>query len=148
MKLERRTTFIPGFDKRSDDPKKDYGIHGGKFMFGVVGPLGAVHFVMLSSFYPESAKEHLIKHHNNDARATLKYYGPDGYDVGYHAHTPQYEDQKISQQECEWLGGQPCYSDGSAIQAGEWTEKFLVLGTDWLWPALEEEYADRFGNKL
>jgi hypothetical protein len=40
--------------------------------------------------------------------------------------------------------GKPCYTDGSALRADEWAKQFLEGGTEWLWPALEREYAERF----
>lgn len=142
--LKRHCEFIPGFDKRHPDPQKNYGINGGKFLFVVSGPLGAVHFVMGVPFYPQSAMDHLIQHYGNDGYKLADSLKPMGYDVGYHAHAAQYENQGVSQQECEWLDGKPCYSDGSALRASEWADLFLKGGTEWLWPALEAEYHDRF----
>ncbi len=142
--LQRHTTFVPGFDKRHSDPSKNYGINGGQFTFIVNGSKGAVHFVMTPGFYPRSALHHLIRHSNNNAAELHKYSMQMGYDVGCHSFTPHYEGQGISQQECEWLGGKPCYTDGSAIKAEEWLEKFLEQGTEWLWPALEQRYLEEF----
>lgn len=143
--LQRHVTFVPGFDKRSSDPHKNYGINGGQFSFIIKGPKGAVHFVMTPGFFPRSALEHLINHNNNSATKMHKYPMQTGYDVGYHSHAPRHKGQEICQQECKWLDGKPCYSGGSALRAGEWIEKFLELGTEWLWPALEKYYHEEFG---
>lgn len=142
--LQRHTVFTPGFDRRNPDPSKDYGISGGKFIFVVSGPLGAVHFVLGMNLYPASAIDHLVRHHNNNASALMGTFGPMGFDVGYHSPVPRYDDQSVSSDACEWLGGRPCYSDGSGLRADEWKNKFLDGGTEWLWPALEQEYRDRF----
>lgn len=152
--LERIVHFTPGFDKRNEDPRKDYGISGGKFLFVVKGPLGAVHFSCGANFYPRSAEKHLVNVYSN---GRMSQFGPEhdglsglassfrpmGFDVGYHALTPQYEDQH-SRENCEWLDGKACYSDGSVLRANEWMEQFTERGTEWLWPALEAEYAERF----
>lgn len=142
--LTRTVEFIPGFDRRHPEPAKNYGINGGKWMFVVSGPLGAVHFVCGGTWYPQSAIDHLCRHYINDGREVAKSLAPTGYDVGYHSPTPTYEDQSQSQESCEWLGGKPCYSDGSALRSDEWMQHFLKGGTKWLWPALEQEYRERF----
>jgi len=155
-KLERIVHFKPGFDKRNpSDPSKDYGISGGSLLFLVKGPRGAVHFVLGTNFYPESAERHLVNCYT-DGR--MRRFGPDGvagiaqsyrargFDVGYHAPEPQYDGQH-AHENCEWLGGKSCYTDGSALRADEWAQQFLERGTDWLWPALEREYADRFEDE-
>lgn len=156
--MERIVHFKPGFDKRNPgNPSQDYGISGGSFLFVVKGPRGAVHFSLGTNFYPLTAEKHLVRCYT-DGR--MGRFGPDGvegiaesyrargFDVGYHAHEPQYEGQSHSKDECEWLDGKPCYSDGSALRADEWAKQFLEGGTEWLWPALEREYAERFSTPV
>lgn len=156
MTLERIVHFTPGFDKRNIDPRKDYGISGGKFLFVVKGPLGAVHFSFGVNFYPESAEAHLIGCYTSGlmsqfgperdgVRGIAQSFRPTGFDVGYHALTPQYEDQS-PRENCEWLDGKPCYTDGSALRADEWMKQFIEGGTEWLWPALEAEYSARLSE--
>jgi len=152
--LERVVHFKPGFDKRNpSDPSKNYGISGGSLLFVVKGPLGAVHFSFGTNFYPRSAEQHLVNCYTDGRMARFgedgvagiaKSFRPMGFDVGYHAHSPSYEGQGISQEACEWLDGKPCYSDGSALRATDWMQQFLENGTEWLWPALEAEYSARF----
>lgn len=140
--LKRQCEFVPGFDKRHEDPMKNYGISGGKFIFVVSGERGAVHFVCGANMYPDSAIAHLVGHYSNSAAEFAESVKPMGYDVGYHSPKPIYEGQ-IAHSDCEWIGGD-CYSDGSALRAAEWMDEFAARGTAWLWPALEQEYRERF----
>lgn len=39
---------------------------------------------------------------------------------------------------CSILDPDPCYYDGSSLNAEQLVEGFRAGGTDWLWPKLEE----------
>ena len=44
-----------------------------------------------------------------------------------------------------WLLNGPCRHDGTSLWASEyWLPNLMQYGTDWLWPRLEREYAERF----
>lgn len=52
---ERRIDAAAAFDKRSEDPKKDYGIHGVEFRFSLVRSAAAVSFGISTGWYlPET----------------------------------------------------------------------------------------------
>lgn len=126
------------FDKRGETP--NYGISACRISFILKGPEGAVQFMIGTNWFtPEVQREHRQSNHDSDIR--FDNIQPQGWDVGYHAKVPQYEDQ--SSMECDLLGGQ-CYYDGSSLRADDWVLKFIEGGTDWLWPELEKEYTDRF----
>lgn len=145
---ERITKFNPAWDKRSTDPKKDYGIHGVQCYMVLKGEEGAVHFIFSTGMLLTSTMEEYIR----EGRAKYETFEwgvhylnkPMGYDVGYHSYKPCYEGQDVSKGECEWLGKKPCYCDGSALRGGDWFEIFLKEGSDKIWEMLEEEYNDRF----
>ena len=148
-KLEKITKFIPAFDKRSDDPKKDYGIGCVNCFMVLKGKKGAVHFMFMTGmFLPETMLEYI-----KDKRglAKLTSYGkgyfslndPMGCDVGYHSSKKMFDNQTISQKKCEWIDG-PCYCDGSAMEGDRWMDILLRNGSDKIWEMLEEDYYDRF----
>lgn len=132
--FERRVAIRGAFDRRHPDPSKNYGIHGMELRFTLIGPKGAVHFLVFTPMHlPHVAREMWEK---NDRR-----YNPFetmGADVGYHSPTPFYEWQEPC--DCDLLPGGKCYGDGSALMADEFTEKFLKGGDAVVWPMLEEKY--------
>jgi hypothetical protein len=145
---ERITKFNPAWDKRSTDPKKDYGIHGVQCYMVLKGEEGAVHFIFSTGMLLTSTMEEYIR--NGRAKYEAHDWGvyylnqPMGYDVGYHSLTPSYDGQGCSQEKCAWLDDRRCYCDGSALRGGDWFEIFLKEGSDKIWEMLEEEYNDRF----
>ena len=145
-KLERITFFRPAFDKRHKDPSKNYGIHGMDCVMVLKGKKGAVHFVWYTGILlPETTKEQ-IKRHGIGA-FVFKHSGepinPMGADVGYHSPTPRYEGQ-TSNENCEYLNGKPCYTDGSGLRAKKFMEILIREGSDKIWEMLEEDYQEYF----
>lgn len=141
--LERRVEFYPGYDRRSAEPKKNYGIGGGTLAYYVIGPKGAVQFTHGMNLWPAHVREELLDRARTAtgiARDIL--FDMRGYDVGYHAREPQYEGQ-TAMKACHLLGCD-CYYDGSSLRADEWFQKYREQGTKWLWPELEQEYHERF----
>lgn len=139
--LERSTTVIPAYDKRHPDPRQNYGIGAARLAFIVKGPAGAVQLMLSTGWYTPSAVEHLKGFPRSEYDLNL----PMGFDVDYHSPTPQYEGQ-TPVKDCHILQGD-CYCDGSALRADEWAKKLVLLGTEWLWPALEEYYHEMFGGE-
>lgn len=171
-KLERITKMRPAYDKRSDDPKKDYGIHCMEIHMVVKGKKGAVHFIFMTGmFLPETMEEYIkngrAKYEVIPDSGSVYYLNkPMGVDVGYHSPTPMYDNQqsvwptkmkktgegvldiefeKIGDKSpvCEYLGI-PCYCDGSAIRGDEWLDILLHKGSDEIWKMLEDDYTSRF----
>lgn len=115
--MERITTFRPAFDKRSDNPKQDYGIGCMRCFMTLKGEKGATHFVFGTGMYPTNVMEEWAKQGKLVGQPMGRFGGntefyfythaPMGYDVGYHAYEPQYEDQSVCKQECEFLDGKP-----------------------------------------
>jgi len=152
-KLERITFFSPAYDKRSSDPKKDYGIGPVKCFMLVKGSKGVTHFIFSTGMLLDSTMEEYIA----TGRATYEkhewghYYlnKPMAYDVGYHSLEPLYDYHKENgpRPNCEWLDGRPCYGDGSALRADEWFKILLAEGSDKIWEMLEEEYYETFNQE-
>lgn len=172
--MERITRMNAAYDKRSKDPKKDFGIHCVQVYMVLKGKLGAVHFTFSTGmFLPETydrlASENALTpqkfSESGDWFAVNK---PMGYDVGYHSPKPGFEGQEVrwptkmrktgpkpfdvkfdkigkKPPVCEWIGV-PCYTDGSALRAEEWMNVLLKEGSEKIWEMLEDEYKDRFGK--
>lgn len=142
-KFERIVWVSPAYDKRSDDPAKNYGICACRITFILKGPLGAIDFMIGTDWYlPETQREKRSWQQQYDRR--FDKIKPDGWDVGYHSPKPMYEGQEPLHHDCDLIDGGVCYYDGSGLQAQEIIPDFLAGGTEWLWPYLEGRYRDQF----
>lgn len=167
--FKREIVFRPAFDKRSDDPAKNYGIHGVELAFYLIGDDGAVQFVV----YTNWQLPHITEEHSKlfDDHILCR---PMPADLGYHSPKPMYEGQEpigskrfywrdptkeerkfrfapVPDSEptgtftpCDLLGGKPCYYDGSGLNAEPVFEILLKEGSPGVWKELERYYADTF----
>lgn len=143
-KFERIQRVRLPFDRRHEDPKKNYGIHGFDIWFILKGPKGATQFMFsIHSFLPHIEREERPKWiaKGSDYKKTIS-----GYDVGYHSLIPQYEDHAESN--CDLFPGQKCYYDGSSLLADKWVQEIFSIRDkhpdERVWEMLEEEYNYRF----
>ena len=143
-KKDRWLEVEPAFDKRHSDPNKNYGIHGVTLRFLLRKPDAVMQFVVYSGWH--------LKHVRNEGTVTVEKYPftywqePMAADIGYHAKKPLYDGQ-LSMDGCERLDGDPCFYDGSTLNAEPVLEAFIEKGFDGVWEALEESYADRFAPR-
>ncbi len=134
--MERITNVRLPFDLRNSDPKKDYGIHGLDVWFILKGEKGAVQYAVSFPVY--------LPHLKNTKGLDEIF----GFDVGHHSKQATYEGQ--TSKDCNLLDGGECYYDGSSLQADKWTE--IIFSTrgkhpeEVLWPMLEQEYIEIFGE--
>lgn len=148
-KFEKIVKFSPAFDKRSDEPKKNYGIGAMSIWFVLKGAKGAVQVMFGTDWYlPETIKEYEM--FGNENKKPPIYLREDRkflrcWDVGYHSPKPMYNGQK--KMDCEILG--KCYYDGTSLRGedDDIVEKFLKEGSDFIWKYLEKEYDIIFGAK-
>lgn len=139
-KFEKITNVRLPFDRRHDEPYKNYGIKGLDVWFVLKGAKGAVQFaVSFPTYLPHVTREAKVK----------GWFDPEdisGIDVGYHAKKPQYKSQ--TSMKCDYLG--ECYYDGSGLLAQEWADEiFSITGENpenEIWRRLEQEYLDLFGG--
>jgi hypothetical protein len=130
--MKRVVKFRPSFDRRSDDPKKNYGIGCAILVFAVIGEKGAASFQIGTGWYPGKGQRT----------------GPSGYGIDYHSPVPQHEWHKEpSVSECEYLDGKPCYSDGTMLYSDEVLEVLILEGEEATWKRLEEFYENHFGKE-
>jgi hypothetical protein len=156
QEFERRIVFEPAYDRRADG----YGQHGVELRMYVIGPLGAVQFA-LSTGWPHPSvlgldePDHLgmwahayqdgFREQNEwrmDGRARGHYPSPS--DLGYHSPRPMYEGQQPITDSCEFVGGAPCYYDGSGLNAAGPFHALVTGGNDAVWAYLEDYYRDVF----
>ena len=132
--FEKIVRVSGAYDKRHQDPHKNYGISACRIWFILKGPLGAVQFVVGTDWHlPHVQREFREKHY--EFASKFDEIEPKGWDVGYHAKEPHFDGQ--DSMECDLVEGGRCYYDGSSLAADEWVPRFIAGGTDWLWPALE-----------
>lgn len=94
------------------------------------GPLGAVQFVLYTGWYL-------------DETPRLRPLEPMAADLGYHSPKPRYESQ-YSMGPCTYLNDEPCFYDGSSLNAEEPWRILRYEGGDAVWAYLREYYADIF----
>lgn len=134
MTFERRVDFIPAFDERSPDPKKNYGIGSMRIRFILKGELGAVQWMIGTPWDVASAR-----HPNGWREETQR---PSGWDLGYHSPRPLYDEQ-TQMGSCDVLDG-PCFYEGSGLNADLLIENFIERGDEYVWQALEAYYRHTF----
>jgi hypothetical protein len=144
--MERRIEIRPAYDRRHPDPKKSYGIHNAELCFYLIGPEGAIQFIVSTGWHlPHVMEEMKAKHaHNADTYALLSKGW--GTDIGYHARVPQYENQTPISGNCQILGG-TCYYDGSTLNAEPIFNRMVAEGHEAVWEEMEEYYLYRFSEQ-
>lgn len=151
MALERRVEIRPAYNKRSTDPKKDYGIGAAIIYFLLIDKEArqAVQFVIATGWY-------LPGSHTGKSRERVKslqgFKGvvaetdePMPFDLGYHSPFPTYEGQTpMEDQDCPVIGPGLCYYDGSGLNAYEAFGVLVEKGSDGLWAFLSDYYRNTF----
>lgn len=144
---ERIVELTPAWDRRSNDPKKNYGVHNVDLRMLVKGEHGATQFVLSTGWLlPETigiTSETMYKYSKHLAFRNTSDLFPMVIDLGYHARKPQYEDQWQSP-ECEYVPEGRCYYDGSSLDAYRVFEILLREGHYGVWKELEDYYRELF----
>jgi len=107
------------------------------------GTYGAVQFLMWTDWTPQYAKPSSIGLRNFSMGSGS---GCTPVDLGFHAKSPQYEGQ-TSHDGCEYCDGEPCFYDGSALNANDAMYALVNGGDAALWRFLEGYYASVFLNQ-
>lgn len=143
--ITKEIKFIPSFDKANPDPKKNYGVGSVMICFYLKGELGCVQFKMSTGWF----LEHLEK--RGDYFSIDKYpfkyvQAPRAIDLVYHSPKPMYGSHEPIDQSCEFLGGIPCYYDGSTLNAETILTVLIEEGSEGVWRELEVYYKKTFGE--
>lgn len=135
---EWRTPSMPPDDGTQST---DYGVGSVQIRMVLKGSKGAVQFVVGTDWYPPHVQEEFATTYDRRSYfSPLLDRKPRGMDVGYHSPHPTYDGQIAITESCEYLGGRPCYYDGSTLRAEEWVETLLKEGSEGIWVLLEKEY--------
>ena len=144
MKFEKIVRTRPPFDKRSDNPSKNYGVGALQIWFILKGKSGAVQIMLGTKLY--LAKQ--MKEWKNQGEK-FPYYNDedecmDCWDVGFHSKKrPEYMDTN-QKKDCDILG--ECYYDGSSLRGKTdmVVENYIKHGEKWIWTYLEDYYYNQF----
>lgn len=150
MTFKRDFKIYPGWDKRNDDPSKNYGIHGCELEFVLTGDKGVAVFRLSTDWLPLHVQQERM---GRDVATHGTYGFPDvcqvvvgeqpmGADLGYHSPTPlrDWQTDNEMRKDCPYLENKPCYYDGSGLAAEEVRNIMLEKGSDGVWQALEAYY--------
>lgn len=138
-RFEKRVEFRAAFNKRHDDPKKDYGIHGVDITFALKGELGAVVGSIFTNWHLPEVRADLESHWTSDC----KLYKPTGGPVLYHSPKPKHEEDEPAD-DCPYIEG-PCYSDISFLNGEDMLEALIRGGDEGVWNYLEGQYRLHLG---
>ena len=127
--------WVPAFDKRSSDQNKNYGTHGAEMQWYLTGPNGVIQFIVFTSWHLTHVQKELDEKpiNHNYPHITC---GPTAANIGYHARIPQYEGQTLLANECKRLNGDPCYYDGSGLNAKPILQTLISDGEEAVWKAM------------
>lgn len=136
------------FDSKGCIPDKggSHGKHGLSIAFIAKGDEGAVQFVLYTGWMPQNVTATNIGFRDLD-------YGSDGSlypmpaDLGYHSKKQQYEGQSTVDDNCAYCDGEPCYYDGSGLNASDAMYALCNGGDEGLWEFLDAYYECVFNDK-
>lgn len=136
----RKIVFHPAFDKRSQDPKNNYGIHGAEIQFQLIGPEGGITYTIFTNWHlPHVQEETDRKELSSESYLRYMFHKPQTAGLDGHWKTPQYS-EKEPHLSCLITGGQ-CYSDGTSITKDVF-DLLIAEGDEALWKLLEQRYND------
>jgi len=146
--FERIVEMSAAYDKRNEDPSKNYGIHGVDFRMVLKGPKGAVQFVIYTNWHLPHVQEEMDHKVLLDPSTVDISHHPMPADVGYHSPKPMWESEdwphKPATESCPYLDGKPCYYDGSTLYAEDVYKILLKKGSKGVWEELENCYREQF----
>jgi hypothetical protein len=118
-----------------------HGRHGLNIRFVSKGDAGAVQFLLYTGWTPQHASPSSI-----GVRDVRDWGGQHMMpaDLGYHSKTPRYDGQEPIDKACEFCGGQPCYYDGSRLNANDAMYALVNGGDAALWAFLDAYYDATF----
>jgi len=117
-----------------------HGRHGMNIRFVSKGEAGAIQFLIYTGWMPQFAKRDEIGF--RDVRDWGGHMMP--ADLGYHSKEPRHDGQEPICQACEYCDGQPCYYDGSGLNANDAMYALVNGGEAALWDFLDAYYETTF----
>lgn len=120
-----------------------HGRHGLTIRFLVKAEKGAVQFTLYTDWMPQFSSVSGIGYRD------IRNWGGGHLmpaDLGYHSKVPRYDGQSPISHACEFCDGQPCYSDGSGLNASDAMYSLVNGGDAMLWKFLDDYYASVFSD--
>lgn len=139
----RKVEITEAWDRRHPDPSKNYGVHGCDLRMVLCGPKGAVQFLAFTHWQLPHVREEWLSGALNADRARALFC-PSGADVGHHSPKPLHDGQRPMDGTCEYIGGRPCYYDGSGLAGDAMMDVLIVRGDEAVWASLRERYDELF----
>ena len=118
-----------------------HGRHGLNIRFVSKGDAGAVQFLLYTGWTPQYVKPSNIGLRDCNWGTSIM-----PADLGYHSKTPRYEGQHKIDNACEFCDGQPCYYDGSGLNANDAMYALVNGGEVALWAFLDAYYESVFAG--
>jgi hypothetical protein len=136
--LEESVQFVPGYNCPVTGGQ-GHGVHGTEVRWFLRGPAGAVSLVMATDWIPgERYPGHGLAPSGQNEHWDMY---PMAFGLGYHARMPQYEGQEVDLDDCNLIGGGPCYGGADLSGPDEAVRRFVTEGEQAVWDALEAAYA-------
>lgn len=117
-----------------------HGIHGLAIRFVVKDKEGAVQFLLYTGWLPQHVQRDHIGYYSIRNWGSDHGFDPMPADLGYHSKVPHYEGQTSIDDTCEFCDGQPCYYDGSGLNASQAMYALVNGGDEALWRFLDSHY--------
>ncbi len=135
--FERIISFRPGFKCTKTGPNS-HGRHCADLIFILKGVAGAIQFLIFTGWEEDSSiisssSGPFISPNDKHMRVMPA-------DIGCHSLMPLYDGQKPVDQKCPWVDYQPCYYDGSSLQAEEVYKILVKAGEEAMWSNMEDYY--------
>ncbi|MBU0959822.1 MAG: hypothetical protein KKB31_07785 [Nanoarchaeota archaeon] len=145
MTFERIVTMAPAFDRRNQDPSRNYGIQGVDLRMVLKGPDGVVQFLLYTNWMLPHVQDEMDSK-PLDTRFPYVFHKPLPADVGYHSKVPRYEGHEPAHDyQCPYTDG-VCYRDGSVLAAKDMYRVLCERGSDGVWEELESYYHKIFAD--
>lgn len=124
-----------------------HGVSGMSIRFVAKGDDGAVQFVISTGWLPQHATKNRIGYRGvGEWCSSMSNYFPSPSDLGFHSKTPRYDGHEPIDDSCEFCDGEPCYYDGSGLNAADAMYALVNGGEEALWEFLEAYYDCVFGT--
>ncbi len=158
MKLKRQITISSAYDKRSEDPKKNYGIGSCRIYFAVIGEDGAITVNFFTNWYlpstiKEYAEEGIFINRLDGIKDKFKTQidllntKETIYSGSWDYHSKKKKHKYLTKLTgCEFTGGD-CYGEGSCLRADDYLKLLFEKGSEGVFEKLEEDYKEEFKVK-
>lgn len=135
----------PAYEKRHDDPARNYGIGGLALHFALIGPEGAVSLEVLTGWFLPHVRERLRRETDhaphfasgNPARCAFE---PTAGPMCSHDHRRRHNHYAAEPDDCDLLPGGKCWGDHGYLAGDQLLEALIAGGEPGLRDAMRGWY--------